>query len=132
MRELLNIADVKWKAILLLCLNGGLGNSDIARVRLHHVGGAWLDLERGKTGIDRHIPLWPETQAAIQAAIASRHNPKGLDWMFLSKHGGPLVVVRELGTHTDLLSEGFSRVAKLAGIYRSRMGLYWCRHTFQT
>lgn len=64
--------------------------------------------------------------------MAERHNPRGLDLLFLSSKGGPLIAVRDSGTRTDLTSEGFKRTAKLAGVYRPRMGLYWFRHTFQT
>jgi integrase len=31
---------------------------------------------RVKTGVERRIPLWPETGEAIQAAIAARPRPK--------------------------------------------------------
>jgi len=131
MTALLKAADPKWKAILLLCINGGLGNSDIARIKLSDVGGQWLELVRGKTGIERRIPLWPETQEAIKVAISKREKSKS-DLLFVSGHGQPLIVVRDDGKKTDLTCEGFRRIAVTAGISRPRMGLYWCRHTFQT
>lgn len=135
LRALLAVADAKWKAVLLMCINGGLGNSDIARLTLSDVESEWLDFPRGKTGIDRRIPLWSETRAAIKEAIRCRPSPKSADaepLLFLSKHGGPMIVHRENGKRTDLTIEGFRRIAKKAGIHRERMGLYWLRHTFQT
>lgn len=135
LRALLAVADAKWKAVLLLCINGGLGNSDIARLTLSDVESEWLDLPRGKTGIDRRIPLWSETRAAIKEAIRHRPKPKSEvseRLLFLSEHGGPLISMRGSGKRTDLTAHGFRRIAKKSGIHRERMGLYWCRHTFQT
>ena len=131
---LLEAADVKWKAMLLLAINGGFGNSDLARVKIADVAGEWLEMPRGKTGVDRRIPLWPETQAAIKDAIRERPEPQdsAKELIFLSARGGPLITVRPDGKRTDLTVEGFRRLAKDAGIYKPRMGLYWCRHVTQT
>jgi integrase len=131
---LLNAADVKWKAILLICLNAGFGNSDIARLKLSDIGGEWLSVPRGKTETDRVAWLWPETREAIAAAVKARRTPKpgAEELLFLSDHGGPMLVVRPDGRRTDLTVEGFRRLAQEAGIHRRGMGLYWCRHTFAT
>jgi len=133
-QQLLDTADKKWKAIILLCVNGGLGNSDISRLTLSDVSGEWMDLPRGKTGVDRRIPLWTETRDAIADAIPARPVPKpgSEQVVFLSKHGSPMIVHREDGKKTDLTIEGFRRLTKAAGIHRDRKGLYWLRHTFQT
>jgi integrase len=131
---LLEAADAKWKAIVLLSINAGWGNSDIARLKLSDVGGEWLDMPRGKTGVDRRVPLWTETQQAILEAIRHRPKPKlgAEDVLFLSGHGQSLIRVRSNGKRTDLTVEGFRRLAKAARVYRPRMGLYWLRHTFAT
>ncbi len=131
---LLEAADAKWKAIVLLCLNAGLGNSDIARIKLSDVGGEWLDLPRGKTDVERRVPLWPETQQAIQDAIRERPQPKdeAANLLFLSQHGGPMIRIQGNGKKSDLTVEGFRRLAKAAGVYRLRMGMYWLRHTCAT
>ncbi|HVJ66483.1 MAG TPA: hypothetical protein VM510_00790 [Caulifigura sp.] len=47
------------------------GHLDLARSR--------LEMPRVKTAIDRICPLWPETVAAIKAAIAVRPDPKSPD-----------------------------------------------------
>ena len=140
--KLLEAADPQWKAIILLGINGGLGNTDIAFLKLNDVGGEWLDYPREKTGEDRRIPLWPETQAAISEAIAVRRKPQdgAEDLLFLSKHGGPLMKIPKEGSKTDLTSSNFRTLAEKAGadengeggIHRPGMGLYWLRHTFQT
>ncbi len=132
--KLIDAADTNWKAILLLAINCGLGNTDLSRITLSDVGGDWLDLSRMKRGVNRHLPLWKETQNAIQDVIKDRREPKpdASNLLFLSGHGGPLIKVRADGKKTDLTIEGFRRVAKRAGIHRPRMGLYWMRHTFQS
>jgi integrase len=133
-RQLLKVADPKWKAILLICLNAAYGNSDIARLRISDVSGEWLEVPREKTGGERKAWLWSETRQAIQEALKARPKPKpsSEDLLFLSGHGGPLVTVRETGKRTDLTIEGFRRLAKKAGIHRPGMGLYWLRHTSAT
>lgn len=133
-KALIEAADPKWRAIILLCINGGLGNSDVSRLRLNQVSGDWLDFPREKTGIDRRIYIWPETLQAVEDYKRHRETPKpeASDLLFLSKHGGPLIVVRSTGKRTDLTIEGFRRIAKKAGIHRPRMGLYWLRHTYRT
>lgn len=132
-RKLMATADAMWKAILVLSINAALGNSDIARLKLSDVGGQWLDFPRGKTGVPRRIWLWPETRGAIAKAITARRQSKShaADLLFVSKHGGPMVRIGEQGKRTDLIAEGFKRLATAAGIDKPRCGLYWLRHTFQ-
>jgi len=134
--KLLAAADPLWKAIVLLAINGGIGNSDIARIKLADPNGEWLDLPRGKTGTERRIWLWPETRKAIQdwLPVRARRNvqPEAADLLFVSKHGGQLIRLGNGSGKTDLTAEGFRRTATAAGIHRPGMGLYWLRHTFQT
>jgi integrase len=133
-RALLAVADSKWRALVLLAINGGLGNSDVSRLTLDQVGGEWLDCPRGKTGVGRKIPLWPETQSAISAYLKDRASPKaGMESLaFLSDHGGPILAVKDDGTRGDLIVTGFRRLAIKAGIHKTGMGFYWIRHCFQT
>lgn len=133
--KLLAKADPKWKAIVLLSLNAGLGNADVARLKLSDVDGDWLTVPRGKTGTDRKAWLWPETRDAVQEAIRTRETPKpgaAEEVLFLSGHGGPLMAIRDTGKRTDLTVQGFRRLADAAGVYRKGVGLYWLRHTTAT
>ena len=59
-------AGVQLKAMVLLGINCGLGNSDCANLPTTALDLAtgWLDFPRPKTGIGRRCPLWPETVAA--------------------------------------------------------------------
>ena len=133
-RALLPVADHKWRALILLAINGGLGNSDVSRLEVGQLGSEWLDCPRGKTGIGRRIPLWPETRAAITRHMEDRRNPKpGVESLaFLSDHGGSMLAVSEKGARGDLIGQGFKRLAVAAGIHKPGMGFYWLRHTFQT
>ncbi len=133
-KALLAVADPMWRALVLLAINGGQGNSDVSRLTLDQVGGEWLDSPRGKTGIGRKIPLWPETQSAIAAYLKERSIPKaGMELLlFLSGHGGSMLAVSESGARGDLIGSGFKRLAIAAGIHKTGMGYYWIRHSFQT
>jgi len=63
-RSMLAGASDQLKAMILLGINGGLGNSDLAALPISalDLDGGWLDFPRVKTGIERRIPLWPETR----------------------------------------------------------------------
>jgi integrase len=86
-------APVHLKAMVLLGINCGMGNSDIGNLPLSAVNldTGWLDYPRPETGINRRCPLWPETVGAMREALAKRPKPKqeehaGL--FFITKYGG--------------------------------------------
>ena len=89
---LLEAASVHMRAMILLAVNCGLGNTDCARLELRHLDlqRGWLDYPRPKTGIERRCKLWPETVAAIQVVLVSRKPPKLQelrDVVFLTQRG---------------------------------------------
>jgi integrase len=91
-RRLLNAAGVPVKAMLLLGVNAGLGNSDVGNLPLTALDleGGWLDFPRPKTGLPRRCPLWPETVAALREALAQRKEPKDkadAALVFVTKYG---------------------------------------------
>ena len=92
LKAVIESADVQLKAMILLAINGGMGNSDIANLPLTALDltAGWLNYPRPKTGIEHRIPLWKETVEALKAAIEARPKPKdkadaGL--LFLTQHG---------------------------------------------
>ena len=109
----LDKAGTPMKAMILLGINTGLGNTDIATlpskaVDLKH---GWLDFPRGKTGIGRRCPLWPETIVAIREAIDVRPKPKRQEHaglLFITKYGQPW------GTRSCTLPDAKGKVRKNA------------------
>lgn len=71
---ILNEVGPVMKAMCLLGLNCGFGNSDIANLPKKAIDfdNGWGDFPREKTATPRRIPLWVETVDAIKGAIALR------------------------------------------------------------
>ena len=91
---MLSAADSQLRAMILLGINGGMGNSDVGQLPAGAVDleAAWLDFARPKTGIERRFPLWSETVEAIRESMANRRQPKdeqhaGL--LFITRYGQP-------------------------------------------
>jgi integrase len=126
------------KAIVLLGINGAVGNQDIADIRLDNLPTfrkgkeAWIDLPRGKTGAPRRFLLWPETVEAIKNYLLFRPAPAGSknrDRLFVTKYG--LAWVRQEGLQrTDSIGNEFTKVRKAAGVKRG--AFYDLRRTFRT
>lgn len=94
LRTILDAAPQPLKAMILLGINGGMSNMDVATLPIAAVDleRAFADFPRGKTGVPRRIPLWPETVAAIRDWLAVRPQPKSPDHaylLFLTKHRRP-------------------------------------------
>ena len=79
LRAIIAAATQPMKSMVLLGINCGFGNGDVANLPLKALDlkAGWVRFPRPKTGIDRRIPLWPETIAAIKEAIQDR--PKAKD-----------------------------------------------------
>jgi len=128
---LLKTAGTNMKAMVLLGLNGGLGNTDVGElpIKALDLKGGWLDYPRPKTGIMRRIPLWPETLAAIRAVMENRRDPKAPDddpLLFVGRRGKSYV-----GNHRGYrVSQEFDRALVNAGI--EGRTFYDLRRTFQT
>jgi integrase len=127
-RGLLGAASTQLRAMVLLGVNAGMGNTDCGRlpVAALDLDAGWLDFPRPKTGIARRCPLWPETVAAIREALAKRAEPKdpadaGL--VFVTKYGGPWVQTAVTHEMTKLL-----RDLDING----HRNFYALRHTFRT
>ena len=73
-QAMLKCATVNMKAMILLAINGGMGNTDLAEMPLSALDlkTGWLTYPRPKTAIMRKIPLWKETIKAIRAVLAQR------------------------------------------------------------
>lgn len=133
LRNLIDTASVPLKAMLLLGINAGFGNHDIATLPLAalDLDGGWVDYPRPKTGIKRRCSLWPETVEALRAAIDERPEPR-------QEHAAGLVFTTTRGR--QWLSRGIANpvgmatrdLMKTAGIHRRGIGFYALRHVFRT
>jgi integrase len=128
---LLEVASAPMRAMVLLAVNAGLGNSDCGSLRMKHLDltTSWLHFPRPKTGIERRAFLWPETVAAIKNALADRPTPKdptNADLVFVTKSGNSWA--KELTTITHEMGK---MLAKL-GIESDRLSFYALRHTYRT
>jgi integrase len=131
-RAMLAAAGQPLKAMVLLGINAGFGNSDCGNLPLSAVDleNAVIDYPRPKTGIPRRCPLWPETVQAIREALATRPEPKKAEHaglVFVTKYGqpwakddDPAVITKEMKKLLDAL-----------GINGHR-NFYTLRHTFRT
>src|SRR5262249_56916069 len=104
LRKMIAAADQPLKAMILLGINAGYGNTDCGTLPLTalDLDGGWVRYPRPKTGIERRCPLWPETVAALREALVRRPEPKkdqhralvfvtkyGLSWG-KGTYGGPV------------------------------------------
>ncbi|MBM3980421.1 MAG: hypothetical protein FJ304_09060 [Planctomycetes bacterium] len=128
--------DAQLRAMILLGANCGFGNDDCAGLTLDatDLAGGWLNFARAKTGIGRRCPLWPETVAAIRAALDARPKPAGLPdcgLVFLTYRGTRWVRAGEK-SRSDYLSHAFNKLVKALGLTKPGCGFYTLRHVFRT
>jgi integrase len=131
-RRLGEAAGQPLKAMILLGINAGFGNSDCANLPRSAVDldAGWIDFPRPKTGIGRRCPLWPETVEAIREALAQRPqpaDPAALGLVFLTSRAVSWT------SRYNPVSQQFARLLKAIGLgSRKGLGFYTLRHTFRT
>jgi integrase len=145
LRKLIDNARMPFRAMLLLASNTGFGNTDCARLPLSalDLDGGWVTFPRPKTGIERRIPLWPETIAAIRDAIARRPLAKkaehanlvfltrcGLPWVKIDFRKQPDDKIKVL--KDDAISKELRKLVRKLKSNRRGLGFYALRHGFQT
>lgn len=149
LRKIIDAAGVPLKAMILLGINCGFGNSDVSNLPIKAVDlkAGWIDYPRPKTGIARRCPLWPETAAAIKETLQKRPKPKdkadaGL--LFITKYGGRwfrfnIIEPDEENGETerrmyqdDPVTKEFTKIIRDLKIHRPGLGFYSLRHTFET
>jgi len=94
--QIINRCPSHLLAPVLLGINGGFGNTDVACLpisALDHESRV-ISYARPKTGIERVVPLWPETFAAIESAREDCPLPESAaveKLVFRTPRGKPLV-----------------------------------------
>ncbi len=140
-RQMLDASKGWLHACVLLGINGGMGNADCGRLSTTFLNlkSGWYDLAREKTGIPRRFQLWPETIAAIRAAMTQRpiaKNDADDPLCFLTSHGVPVWWQSSKSNGEvylcDNVSKGFSKLAVKCGVERADRGFYSLRRTFET
>lgn len=144
--KLLAKSDRAMRAMILLALNGGFGNTDVSALPRSVVDleGGWIDYARSKTGTDRRVPLWPETIKALRDVFnyhpKSRVRPEVFAspaLVFLTRKGRPYIEQtrgRQSGKllHKDDVSTRFNVFCAACGLSRQGRGFYSLRRTFRT
>jgi integrase len=128
-RRLIHAADQPLKAMVLLGINAGLGNTDCGRLPLSALDleAGWLDYPRRKTGIARRCWLWSGTQAAVREALEQRPTPKNAadaGLVFITKYGNPW-------NDDSTVTHEMRKLLDKLGINGHR-NFYTRRHTFRT
>ncbi|MEZ5942887.1 MAG: tyrosine-type recombinase/integrase [Planctomycetaceae bacterium] len=127
-QTLLSLASEPLKTMILLAINGGLGNTDVGTLTkssldLEH---GWLEFPRRKTGIERRVPLWPETTEGLGQTDSGDST-----LVFVTRNGNPYVWQRDEKSN-DEVSKAFRRLLKRSNLTTGSRSFYALRHTFQT
>ena len=141
--------SLQLQAAILLAVNCGYGNTDIATLKRSDLDldAGWLKTFRSKTGVRRQCPLWPETIEAIRRYLREgdpladgqrSEETRGL--LFVTRNDFPLVrqVTKPDGRggkkliEHDVLTTAFKRILSKIGIAIKGLSFYGLRHTFDT
>ncbi len=147
-RSLLKASPPTLRAMILLAVNCGLGNRDVAQLPANCIDleRGWIDYPRGKTGVERRCPLWPETVEAITAVttrskkqVTKRH-PEAEGLLFVTRKGRRFVRTtpkvsadgRPYVTEHDAIATTLKRIMDREGISVRGLGFYGLRRSFET
>ncbi|MFH1924150.1 MAG: hypothetical protein ABIP48_30210, partial [Planctomycetota bacterium] len=132
LRRMIDVAGQPLKAFILLGLNCAFGPADIARIprKAIDLKTGWIVYARPKTGVDRRIPLWGETVAAIEEVWASQPaSPARAGGAFVTARGNAWSTPKG---KTSVITMQFRQLLETLGLYRRGVGLYSLRHIFRT
>ena len=132
-RRMLDSASLQLRAMILLGINRGFGNSDCGSLPATSLDldSRWVNFPRPKTGIERRCPLWPETVEALEAVLAERPEPKDaadVELVFITKYGQRWI--KE--SSANPISAECRKLVQDLRIHRSGVGFYALRHGFET
>ncbi|MHB8969738.1 MAG: tyrosine-type recombinase/integrase [Pirellulaceae bacterium] len=134
LRRILAEANPQVKAMVLLAVNCGFGNTDVTTLPHSAVdlAGGWISYPRPKTGVDRRCPLWPETVEALAVVLEKRKCPKDANHagvFFISQRCEPWAT----GTRgSSGVTHEFRKILDKLQLYRKGLSFYTLRHVFQT
>ncbi|WP_063710235.1 tyrosine-type recombinase/integrase [Rhodopirellula sp. SWK7] len=129
-KQLLAKANTNWRAMILLGVQAGFGNRDVAELTeaVIDFSTGWIDYPREKTAVARRVPLWPETVEALRNAL--NQHPGGSKYLFVGDRGRDYTSEKHTGNNR--ITGAFKPVLKAAGFPETGRGFYCLRRTFQT
>jgi len=146
-KMLLSEARQPLRAMILLGINGGFGNTDCAELPISAVNLKQRTIEypRPKTAVQRVVPLWPETVKALRGVLENERpkarRPESEGLVFLTAQGNPWRQgeLRERSDgespkvrRIDAVSAAFGKLLDELKMRRAGLGFYALRHTFRT
>lgn len=140
LKALLGHAEGDMRAMILLGINCGFGETDCAFLRWENLdlSTGRADYPRIKTGVPRRPKLWDETIAELRAVQARRRRtaPACGDLVFYTKYGHPWIRAcdGDKRAHDNALTKEFSKLMKRAGVPKrvKGTGFYSLRRTGAT
>ena len=135
--KLLRSANEQMKAMIWLGLNCGFGCTDCAQLKWGNIDlkKSRVVFPRGKTGVNRNLPLWPETIDALRKIQKSGdlvfYTSRGNTWVRMiestDKHGNKKYV------KDDAVTKEFSKLLKKTNLKTEKgVGFYTLRRTAAT
>lgn len=136
-RSMIEVADPILKAMILLGINCGFGQTDCSTVpkAAFDLAKGWVDFPRPKTAIERRCSIWKETITAVRTAIEARPKAKRPEFderVFLTKYGVPFVRSGSVGSVIDGVAQQFRKLLIELKLNGNRRAFYALRHTFET
>jgi len=137
LRAIIESASQPLKAMILLGVNCGFGQTDVANLPEKDIdfGTGFIDFPRPKTAIERRCPMWPETDEALSEALTIARKPKlpeDAELAFITKYGHQWVRTGPGGSQVDGVAQEFSKLLKELKLKKPGLNFYALRHTFQT
>ena len=156
-RTIIGAAGVQLRAMTLLAINGGFGQTDMANLLESAVDleTAWIVYPRGKTGVYRRCPLWTETVDALREAMTHtkeiratvKLDPECRKLVFITKNGRKWVRTQQSAKRAAIAGEDsldpmlntvdsvateFAKLLRKLELKTHGRNFYALRHTFLT
>lgn len=133
LQKLLENADIKMKAMVLLALNCGFGPKDIHDLTWNDIDNDRVTLPRSKTGVCQTYLLWPETRELLEHICLQKLAPKVESQNSkdqFKNNGFVFMTMFKRPWNKDAISEQFRKLCKKASI--PCYGFYRLRHCAST
>ncbi|MFH1920792.1 MAG: site-specific integrase [Planctomycetota bacterium] len=132
LRRMIEAAGQPLKAFIHTGLNCAFGPADLGRIprKAIDLKAGWVVYARPKTGVDRRIPLWGKTVAAVEEVWASQPASPAHDHLaFVTALGNPWA---SAAGDSSAITAQFRGLAQSLGLHRPGIGFYSLRHVFRT